>query len=160
MKVWKTSFILGLLSLSAVATKAAEIELAFTDYMKTGQFQRITEYFTGHERAGSRTLLRSNPEERSGLYFIIRLNESLESSAINEVEVEWIRSESGESKVHTFPIESRAGKGRWIYCGLTGDDWPDEKQVPLAWSIRLKQDQRELAQHRSFLYVLPDRSEL
>ncbi len=155
MKVWNICFILGVLSLSTVVSKAAEIELAFTDYLKTGQFQRITEYFTGQERAGSRTLLRSNPEERSGLYFIIRLNEPLSSSAINEVEVELIRNDSGESEIHTFLIESREGKGRWIYCGLTGDDWPDEKVMPLAWSVRLKQNQREIALHRSFLHSLP-----
>lgn len=155
MKVWKISIILSLLSLSGVVTKAAEIELAFTDYLRTGQFQRISEYFTGQERAGSRTLLRSNPEERSGLYFIIRLNEPLESSAINQVEVELIRNESGEVETFTFHIENRQGKGRWIYCGLTGDDWPDEKVSPLAWSVRLKHNQRELAQHRSFLHSLP-----
>lgn len=135
-----------------VAFSAIEIEMAFADYLETGQFQRLSEYFTGREHTGSRILVRSDAGERSGMYFVLRLSQPLGTTGADQVEVEWVSSDRGDMSVHTFDLGDISDRGRWIYCGLTGTDWNAGGRRPVAWSVRLKSGNRILAEHNSFLY--------
>lgn len=139
--------------------QAVSIDVAYAEYRETSSFQRIQEFFTGRESPGNRTLLRSQPEDRSGQYFLILLEQPVEESGVDEVEIEVISTASKESRLHTFSLEGARVRGYWIYCGLTGDDWPDASVHALAWTARLRDNTGQvLAEWESFLQRLPESS--
>jgi hypothetical protein len=63
-----------------------------------------------------------------------------------------IAPDSPEPKVFAFPTEVPSGQP--VYeIGLTGDDWPSRKVLPVAWQLELlSADGETLATFHSFLW--------
>ena len=144
------SFIISL-SLSAVTIKDA-----YTRQMETEQFQRVSEFFTGNENPGGATILRSQEEERDGLYFHLKLSEKLESTAVEHTFVlEVIRSDALKLTEYTFALTGKEAAKKRVILGLTGADWPDPELQAMAWRVRLLSGETEVASWKSFLWEMP-----
>ena len=126
-------------------------------YFEAKSFKRISEYFTGRENPGNRLLCRSRPAERAGLYFILSLDEhSRKLPQGAQFVVEFIRPDDPETKTIRVPVPEKRPRGKEIYLGLTGDDWPDKTARLVAWRLRLVDASGEvLAERKSFLWEHP-----
>src|SRR4051812_35790644 len=54
----------------------------FTGWKEGNSFKRISEYFTGKENPGDTVVLRTRPDQRSGFYFFVRLNNAGSSTPV------------------------------------------------------------------------------
>ena len=126
-------------------------------YCEAKSFKRISEYFTGRENPGNRLLCRSRPAERAGLYFILSLDEhSRKLPQGAQFVVEFIRPDDPETKTIRVLVPENRPRGKEIYLGLTGDDWPDKTARLVAWRLRLVDASGEvLAERKSFLWEHP-----
>ncbi|MCC5835882.1 MAG: hypothetical protein JJU20_14240 [Opitutales bacterium] len=143
--------------IAAPMLSAATIEVAYSEYRETGSFQRIQEFFTGREAPGRRTIIRTDPDNRDGQYFLINLTRSVARSDVHSVEIEVITTESKDTQQLVFLLsDALRVRGSWIYCGVTGDDWPNRNVRPLAWIARLKDSEgRLLDEWESFVQRMP-----
>jgi hypothetical protein len=120
-------------------------------------FQSYYEYHSGRELVGRWTVMRSQPDERTGLYFLVRIDnrQAAERGAAFVVRV--ISPDSPETRVYTFPATVKAGS--WVYeIGLTGKDWAIGHVHPVAWDVELqKADGAMVAKKVSFLWEKPSR---
>ena len=130
-------------------------ERVWLQWHKSDSFQSFYEYHTGRELTGKWIVLRSQPDERTGLYFLVRVESprALEAGATFVVRV--ITPVSTETKVFSFPAAIR--KGTWLYdIGLTGKDWMGSHVRPVAWEVELQSGSGEvLARKASFLWEKP-----
>lgn len=104
-------------------------------------FQRISEYFDGEENTGGDTIVRSQKNDRRGLYFILALEWSAKLPDGAVAMVDFVSSEGGEPKHHAFliPPVDKPAHLREIRLGFTGKDWPEiRKARPVAWKITLR----------------------
>jgi len=151
---------LALFAAFAARTPAADptFERVWLQWHKTDSFQSFYEYHTGREFTGRWVVLRSQTDERSGLYFLVRVDNpgAMVRGAAFFVRV--VTPESTETKVFSFPTDVKAGS--WLYeLGLTGKDWAGEHVQPVAWDVELQSaDGRVLAKKTSFLWEKPSRS--
>jgi hypothetical protein len=119
-------------------------------------FQSYYEYRTGDELVGKWTVLRSEPYDRTGLYFEIR-TENPAAPRNAKIAIRVISPDSIDPRVFTFPVEVPAG-GRLFVVGITGTDWPFQRVVPVAWDVELQApDGAVLAKKVSFLWEKPGR---
>jgi hypothetical protein len=148
----------SLLLLAACASPPKAVNLHFERVWLTwrdaDQFQSFYEYHTGEELVGKWTVLRSEPYDRTGLYFQIRtVNPS--AARGGKIVIRVISSDSIEPRVFTFPVEVPAGS-RLFVVGITGTDWPMIRVVPVAWDVELQApDGSVLAKKTSFLWEKP-----
>tara|TARA_Y100000588_G_scaffold148801_1_gene162808 strand:- start:13 stop:504 length:492 start_codon:yes stop_codon:yes gene_type:complete len=126
-------------------------------FVEAKNFVRLSEYFTGRENPGNRLICRSQPEERSGLYFILTLSEKSRKLPEGSAFVmEVIRPDDPEAKTIRIPVPEKRPRGKEVYLGLTGADWPDKSARPVAWRLRLVDASGEvLADRKSFLWEHP-----
>ncbi len=120
-------------------------------------FQSFYEYHTGRELTGKWVVLRSQPDERTGLYFLARVENHGAPVHGATFVVRVVSPDATETKVFSFPAEVRAGS--WIFeIGLTGKDWAAERVEPVAWDVELQSaDGAVLAKKTSFLWEKPSR---
>jgi hypothetical protein len=124
------------------------------EWRDAASFKRIAEYFDGKEHNGGEALRRSHPEERSGYYFFVRINNpgSLRPA---KAALQVITSTSAQPVSYEFPVELRAGD-TVFNIGLTGADWPDAKLHPVAWKLDFVADDGHiLATQTSYLWEKP-----
>ncbi|HXQ80461.1 MAG TPA: hypothetical protein VN775_04060 [Opitutaceae bacterium] len=146
-----------LLAALAARSPAAEVSFArvWLQWHKADSFQSFYEYHTGRELTGKWTVLRTQPDERTGLYFLVRVKNpgSTVRAAVFFVRV--VTPEATETKVFSFPADVRVGS--WLFeIGLTGKDWGAEHVHPVAWEVELQSsDGRVLARKASFLWEKP-----
>jgi hypothetical protein len=124
------------------------------EWRDAASFKRIAEYFDGQEHNGGEALRRSHPEARSGYYFFVRVkNPGALRPAKAALQV--VTSASAQPVSYEFPVELRAGY-TVFNIGLTGADWPDSKQHPVAWKLNfLADDGHILATATSYLWEKP-----
>ena len=138
---------------TASVARAAEAELVrvWPAWRTAESFDRISEYFTGHENTGRHTVLRSRPDVRAGYYFLIRAQATRSATNLKFV-LQIITPESPHPQTYTFP--AAVGEQETIFdLGLTGPDWPDRKTHAVAWHLAIMSaDGRELASQQSFLW--------
>ncbi len=147
--------------LAPIAARAAAADLSFVrvwpQWHSADSFQSFYEYDTGRELVGKRIVMRSQPDERSGLYFLVRVKNpgAMVHGATFVVRV--ITPDATETKVFSFPSEVKGGS--WLYeIGLTGKDWAAEHIQPVAWDVELQSaDGTVLARKTSFLWEKPSR---
>ena len=157
-------FFLALLCLTSVAcsttqesaepsTKIVEI---VPRYIETKAFKRISEYMTGKENPGRRVIIRTNPKQRDGYYFILLLNHNVRKLPPDAyIQGEFYTSKSLDRQTHRFDFPLILPDTREIFIGLTGDDWPQEDEIPSAWHFTIKNSRGEiLAQKKSYLWSL------
>ena len=124
------------------------------EWRDAASFKRIAEYFDGKEHNGGEALRRSRPEERSGYYFFVRIkNPGALRPAKAALQV--VTSTSAQPVNYEFPVTLRAGD-TVFNIGLTGADWPDSEQHPVAWKLDFVADDGHLlATATSYLWEKP-----
>ena len=135
------------------STKIVEI---VPRYIKTEAFKRVSEYMTGKENPGRRVIIRTNPRQRDGYYFILLLNHNVRKLPPDAyIQGEFYTSKSLDLQTRRFEFPSILPSTREIFIGLTGDDWPEENETPSAWRFTIKNSRGEiLAQKKSYLWSL------
>lgn len=141
---------------AAAAVPAAEVGIVrvFTGWRDAASFKRISEYFTGREDTGREIVLRTQPGERGGYYFLVRTqNPAAATDAVFVLQV--VTPDSSRPRVFRFPAALPAGPA--VYqLGVTGKDWPDREVDAMAWRIVLTAgDGRALAEAKSYLWEKP-----
>ncbi|MFW5883182.1 MAG: hypothetical protein ACOCVG_02340 [Verrucomicrobiota bacterium] len=137
---------------------AVEVREVLLRPMTEGEFKRIPEYFTGEEFTGGRTILRSDPQERRGLYFVLRLDTAVRKlPAESSVRLHYITPEQPDIQTTVLPLPQARAPGREVFFGLTGDDWPDLDERPVVWQIQVPDANAELlASRESYLWSRAD----
>lgn len=139
--------------------RAADVEFlrVWPGWRAAESFDRISEYFGGGENPGREVILRTQPAERVGYYFLVRVK-SATALARAQFQLQVIRPDAPEPKTFVFPTSIPA-KEKVFQLGLTGPDWPGgDKASPIAWKLALLDpDGRTLAEHKSFLWEKPRR---
>lgn len=125
-------------------------------YIPGEHFKRVSEYMTGREQLGKRILIRSDPEERSGYYFVLILDRHWRELPPGSYIVgEFYTPHSLELQTQRFEFPSQLPKNKELFIGLTGRDWPDPDAVPAAWQFTVKQaNGKVLASRKSYLWKL------
>ena len=138
---------------------AADVEFVrvWPQWRSAESFERIGEYFGRAEQSGREVIARSQPAQRAGLYFLVRVNSAKALPAAKFV-VDVIRPDSPEPKTFTFPV-SLPGRSAVFQLGLTGSDWPDGRDVhPVAWRVSVVDEAgHPVATEQSFLWATPRR---
>lgn len=141
-------------ALSVAAENSLQVVRVFTGWREAASFKRIGEYFDGRERTGGEVILRSQPAERGGYYFLIRLaNPGAATPATLQLEV--VRPGTPKPQVFSFPTSVPVGS-TVFNVGLTGADWPDHEINPVAWRLQvLAADGQVLATSQSYVWEKP-----
>ena len=129
--------------------------LCFHDHY---DFVRVSEYFTGKENFSGKVILRTKQENRSGLYFRVKLKMDLKksSSAKRKLTLMILDSQSLEFDTYYFELPQDVMTQDEVLLGLTGEDWSSPELFPVAWKLEmhspdgkiLTSDQSELWSHR------------
>lgn len=139
---------------TAESAAGVSIERVFTGWREAASFKRISEYFTGRENTAGQIVLRTDPAQRSGYYFLIRTRQDAASAA--KVRLTYFLPGQTDPKVLTFPVQL-PDRTSAINVGLTGDSWPDPEASAVAWKIDIlsADESRVLATERSYLWDQP-----
>jgi hypothetical protein len=150
-----------LLALALPASaQAADLEIVrvFTGWRDAASFQRVSEYLDGREHTGGIVMLRSQPGERAGYYWLVRLKNRGASLPGTKFVLQVITPAAPEPKTFTFSADIPAGSPLY-QLGLTGADWPGTKARPVAWHLQLlAPDGRTLLAKESFLWESPGKA--
>ena len=140
-------------SLSIFSASSASIEIVRFKNMVEKDFANIKEYFNGIEDQSYRSVFRTDNSERSGFYFIVKLNSKISDlSPDTIISLEWIPYGELKPKKVSYTIKNRA-QGYEILLGLTGTDAPEGNQAPIAWKIDLLNAESEsISSEQSFLW--------
>jgi hypothetical protein len=154
------SLLASLCLFAAFSARAPAADISFkrvwVQWHTADSFQSFYEYHTGRELVGRWIVMRSQPEERTGLYFLTRVeNHGAPVRGANFV-VRVVTPDATETKVYNFPADIQGGS--WLFeIGLTGKDWVLERLHPVAWEVELQApDGAVLARKSSFLWEKPD----
>lgn len=152
-------FNLVLLALWAgVSSTFANLELVrvWPGYRDAASFTSASEYFRGPAAQSELTAQRTAPDQRAGYYWLVR-TKSNASHAGTKIRLEVTRQGSTEPQLHEFTFDIARGNHAAPF-GLTGPDWPDPTEVPIAWRLTvISSDGSFLASQSSFLWQDPNR---
>jgi hypothetical protein len=139
--------------------RAADLKLTrvWPQWHTADSFQSFYEDQTGREISGGWVILRSQKDQRGGLYFLTRVENSGAMVEGATFVLRVISPGSIDTRVFTFPAIVPAGT-RLFEIGLTGKDWPGARVQPVAWEVELRaSDGSLLASKASFLWEKPER---
>jgi hypothetical protein len=147
--------------LAAVCANAKAADLTFKrvwpEWHDSDSFQSLYEDHTGHELTGKWLVRRSHPENRSGLYFLTRVENKGGQVLGGKFVVRVITIESIETRVYTFAADVPGGS-HLFELGLTGNDWAGPRAEPVAWEVELDAaDGSVITRMASYLWEKPDR---
>ncbi len=136
---------------------ALEIVNAYPQFMEEQSFQRISEFFSGVEKAGPYLIVRTQPQVRGGEYFVITLDQRVRSLPEGtQIILEVVRPDSHSLTAYTLELPEKRPNTRQIYAGITGSEWPDSAIRPLAWKISFINSQGTvIAEKQSYLWTYP-----
>jgi hypothetical protein len=145
---------LALLTLPALADAAVSVVHVWPSHRTADSFRRISEYIDGTENTGHETVLRTQPAERTGCYFLTRIKTDtpvVGATLVLEVVL------PGNPAIRTFQFPAEFGRGNKVFqVGVTGSDWPDTQMRPSAWRVTIRSsDGTVLADSPSFLWQMP-----
>jgi hypothetical protein len=147
--------LIALLPTASASAADLEIVRVFTGWRSAESFQRVREYFGGKESDGGIKVLRSQPAEPAGFYWLIRLKNPHAPVAGARFELQIIGPVTPMPKTFTFSADLPSGSSLYR-LGLTGSDWPGAKARPDAWHLRLlTADGQTLLVRESYLWELP-----
>ena len=145
---------LGLLCAPARAADVSFVRV-WPQWHNADTFQSYYEYKHHKELAGKFIVLRSQPWERGGLYFLTRVKNTGAALKGATFVVRVISPESTATRVYSFPAAINGGS-HLFEIGLTGTDWEGAKTAPVAWNVELHAaDGSVLAGKSSFLWEKP-----
>ena len=146
--------LLLVLATTAFAADARFVHV-WPQWRNADAFDRIREYFGGPENDGRDIVLRTQAQQRAGLYFLVRVNSN---AALDQgsFRLDIVRPDSPDPKRFTFPV-SLPAKSQVVELGLTGADWPGGKEAhPVAWKLTLLDGGgKPVATEQSFLWADP-----
>ena len=130
------------------------IKQVYHEYKEANDFRRISQYFDGKENRGKRFIARTQPNAYGGYYFVIRLNDRVSNlPQESQVKLAVILPQQPEPKVYKLTVPQNESRSCEIYAGITGSDWADPLQTPIAWRIMVYDNQKKLlAEQHSFLW--------
>lgn len=142
--------------LALASTRAGAADPTFVrvwpQWHDADSFQSFYEYETSRELTGKWIVLRSQPEERTGLYFLVRLDNPEAEIVGASYVVSVITPDTTDTKTYSFPVNIPPGS-QVFEIGLTGRDWAGPHVQPVAWDVELHgADGRVLARKSSFLW--------
>jgi len=150
---------LALLALAAAPCRAGDVTFArvWPEWHGSDSFESYHEYRTGRELVQDWIVMRSQPANRSGLYFLTRVVNKGPALGSATFTVRVVKPDSVETRVYAFPAAVPAGS-RLFEIGLTGADWAGPRVQPVAWEVELRSaDGALLAETSSFLWEKPGR---
>jgi hypothetical protein len=108
---------------------------------------------TGH---GFRWLVPSDPLNWSGHWFIVQPGPDVDGRQIREARMRLITTADKAERRASWQLSGVPRK--WLYLGLTGEDWPfGEEVTALAWQLELvDKSGTVLARFQSFLWEMPE----
>lgn len=149
--------LLGLALPAIIRADGLEIVRIMPGYRSAESFHGISEYFGGKGSSGGTTVLRSQPAELAGYYWLLRLKNGGPAVAGAKFELQVISPAAPEPKTFTFAADIPAGRSL-LELSLTGCDWPGAKARPVAWNLRLlAADGTTLLARQSFLWEQPQK---
>lgn len=158
-----TASILGAVLLLAPFAQAFNLEqhidFVRPRYIPESQFKRISEYFTGVENTGGKTILRTQEDERAGMYFILSLDWLKNRHILlgSQIQIDYVRSDNVEPQQVRFILSDSKSTFKEIYLGITGKDWSSPAVTLAAWKVTVLDPLgREVAAEQSFLWDLPE----
>jgi len=140
-----------------VVSRGAEVEFVrvWPSWREAKSFERIPEFFTGREYTGSQIIVRSHAETRDGFYFLARVKNPANAVPGAKFSLQVIAPHDPLPKTYSFPAALPAGTSVFN-LGLTGIDWADRKNPPVAWKLELlREDGQVIATAKSFLWEQP-----
>jgi len=147
----------SILAALCAPARAADVsfERVWLQWHRADSFQSFYEYHTGRELTGRWIVMRSQPDERTGLYFLVRVDSRQEAVGGATFVIRVVTPDSTDTRVFRFAADIR--KGSWLYdLGLTGKDWMAANVRPVAWEVELQSPAGEvLARKASFLWEKP-----
>ena len=145
----------ALLALSlASAALAADVKFkrVWPQWYDADSFQSFYEDHTGKELTGKWIVVRSQPGDRAGIYFLTRVENPDGAIRGATFTLRVIAPDSTDTVTFNFPQDIPAGS-HLFQIGLTGKDWNKPRIQPVAWQLELRSaDGRVLAQAKSFLW--------
>lgn len=148
--------VLALFLALVVSASATDLKIVrvFAGWREAASFKRISEYFSGRENTGGEIIVRSQPRERSGYYFLVRLENS-GATRPGKFVFQIVRPETPQPRTYTFLADVPAGKTVFNF-GLTGPDWPDRGTSAVAWKLDvLDASGATIASEKSYLWEKP-----
>jgi len=154
------SVVLGLAGCaSADSTNRTDpIVRVWTEYREAATFARFGELRDPDPEPGDPVILRSQPGERTGFYFIIRLQPVAGATAVPDgrLVLSVVAPNAAKPQSYEFPFASGGRRNLQLLVGLTGTDWPHGKTMPLAWKIELVDPAgHAIAERLSYLWAQP-----
>jgi hypothetical protein len=148
-------FLLPVLFLLPATAWALTIETAFTRHYGSDQIRPLVNYLVkALNDQRFRTVLPSRPTDPEGQYFILKLGEP-ESRPPAGARMTLYTTAGKEPGTWEWEL-SGSDLRKWLYLGLTGEDWPDEAVRPMAWRVELLDASGQvLAEWKSFLWEMP-----
>lgn len=140
----------------AVSVSGAEVRIVrvFTGWRDAGSFKRISEYFTGQENTGRQIVLRTQPGERGGYYFLVRTENKHATTRAN-FRLHVVLPGTHQPRVFNFSADIPRGQ-QVFNIGVTGADWPDADTDAVAWKLNvLDSSGAVLATEKSYLWEMP-----
>lgn len=142
---------------AAAAASAAEVKIVrvYTGWRDAASFKRISEYFSGRENTGGEIVVRSQPEERGGYYFLVRTANAGAARTVRFV-LHVVTPEATQPRL--FRLNSTLPAGQAVHqLGLTGTDWPDREVDAMAWKLEIIDDAGSavFAEAKSYLWEKP-----
>jgi hypothetical protein len=151
---WLFGSVLSLtVAVSAFASDVTFVRV-WPQWRNADAFDRIQEYFGGPENDGREIVLRTHPEQRAGLYFLVRVKTPAAIDGRFLLQV--VRPDAPDVRQYTFPV-SLPARSLVAELGLTDGDWPGGREVnPVAWKLTLLDGAgNPVASQQSFLWSDP-----
>ena len=118
-------------------------------------FKRISEYFTGRENTGGQLVQRTDPGQRTGYYFLVRVENPAGPRSV-QARLRLILPDTPAEQATTFTVALRPG-ANVLNLGLTAPVWSDPKHQPVAWLLQFVSPENDavLASEKSYLWDKP-----
>ncbi len=146
--------LLSCLAPALPAEDSVQLVRVWPGYRDAASFTRLGEYFGAAPDAANQSALRSQPAARDGYYWLVR-TQTPRAHPGATLSLKVMRAGAAAPELHRFTLDVPAGSHA-LQAGLTGRDWPDPAERPVAWQLTLTAaDGSALAATQSFLWADP-----
>jgi len=152
-------FWLGLMGilLAAETLVSVELENVRIRFIEAEKFYRISEYFTGEENQGGRVIVRTQPEERGGTYFILRFSERIRTLPPDTfISLDYFQPGSTSLESHRIALPKNRKSTNKLFLGVTSSE-EESSTLPVAWRIGVEDASGQLlSEYKSYLWEIPE----
>ena len=138
--------------------KSSKISDVNYRYLSDAETRSIWEVFTGEEFGHGRLFLRTQPENRNGLYFFVMFD-TYQKNILKDTEITLFVHSKGNKKIEEFKfkVPSNSSLLRELALGITGSDSQKVSKKVLAWKIIVKDPSgKVITQGQSWLWGIPE----